>query len=120
MHEPYCLPSIDPDEAIAGLAAGSLTLIDLRKTKARIENGRAIAGTAWVDPFALDHGHALTCAEGPIALFCVHGHEVSQFGCALLRLHGRDAVYVAGGFEALAAAGAPLVPIGDAPPESLA
>jgi Fe-Mn family superoxide dismutase len=47
----------------------------------------------------------------PIVVFCVHGHEVSRFGTAMLLLHGVQARYVEGGFTALVAAGADTVPL---------
>ncbi|MEL6196891.1 MAG: sulfurtransferase [Pseudomonadota bacterium] len=114
MSDPHSLPTIDATDAVVDHAAGTLTLVDLRKSPARVASGEGITGAAWVDPFALGHAHALMSGAERIGLFCVHGHEVSQYGCALLRLHGRDAVYVRGGFEALVAAGAPLEAISDA------
>ncbi len=112
---------LDPDtshqlpafSAADALAVPGLRFIDVRKAPARAASGRTIAGAEWHDPFSLGHAHPLVTAEGPIAIFCVHGHEVSQFVCALLKLHGRDAHYVTGGYEALVAAGAPTDPIGE-------
>lgn len=106
------LPAITAEEALSRAAAGTLDLIDLRKAKAREADGRALPGVRWIDPFALDHSHALLSETGPVAVFCVHGHEVSRFGCAILRLHGREAFMITGGFEALVAAGATAVPLG--------
>ena len=93
------LPSIT---AAAALADPGLTLIDVRKAAARGDT--ALQGAAWHDPMTLDHGWAAALPARPVAVFCAHGHEVSQFACALARLHGADARHVTGGFGALVAA----------------
>ena len=103
----FRLPSISAHEALARRSAGAV-LIDLRKPPARAADGRTVQGAEIRDPFAFGHDDPLMADDRPLVAFCVHGHEVSQFGCALLMVHGRDAVYVRGGFEALVAAGAPL------------
>lgn len=105
--EPFQLPSIPATEALVRARDGA-TLIDLRKTPAVVASGHRIAGALIRDPYAFGHADPLTDASGPLVAFCVHGHEVSQFACALLMLHGRDVCYVSGGYEALVAAGAAL------------
>ena len=107
LEEPFQLPSIPAAEALARARDGA-TLIDLRKTPAVVASGHHIAGALIRDPYAFGHDDPLTGAVGPLITFCVHGHEVSQFACALLMLHGRDVCYVSGGYEALVAAGAVL------------
>ncbi len=104
------LPSVTAAEALAAHAAGA-TLLDIRKPAARAASGVTVAGAEIRDPFAFGHDDPLTEAQGPVIAFCVHGHEVSQFACALLLVHGREARYVAGGFEALLVAGAPCTPL---------
>lgn len=104
----FHLPFIDAESALERAAAGNLMLVDLRKPKAVNAGSPRLSGTEIRDPFSLTHDDVLTRHPGSLATFCVHGHEVSQFGCALLLLHGRDAVYVKGGYEALRAAGAGL------------
>ena len=104
----YHLPAISAEDALAAMADGAV-LLDIRKPKARAEAGQTIAGALARDPFAFSHDDPLTETEAPVVVFCVAGHEVSQFACALLLLHGRDARYVVGGYNALVAAGAPLV-----------
>ncbi|GMG84373.1 hypothetical protein LNKW23_35880 [Paralimibaculum aggregatum] len=106
----HALPSATPAEALAAQAGGAV-LVDLRKPVARIASGQTIRGAVTRDPFAFGHDDPLTASAAPVILFCVHGHEVSQYGCALLLLHGRQARYVTGGFAALVEAGAPLVPL---------
>lgn len=83
-------------------------LIDLRKPAAVAASGQYIQGAEARDPYQFGHDDPLTEANGPLITFCVHGHEISQFACALLMLHGRDVCYVIGGYEALVAAGAVL------------
>ena len=103
----FHLPAISAAEALARQAEGAI-LIDLRKTSARDADGRVVLGAVLRDPFTFGHDDPLMTETRPLITFCVHGHEVSQFGCAMLMVHGRDAVYVRGGCLALAAAGAVL------------
>jgi rhodanese-related sulfurtransferase len=80
-------------------------VIDVRKSAARRADPRCLAGAEWIDPFDLNHDHPVMEADGPITFFCVAGHEVSQFACALARVHRVDAVFIEGGLIALAKAG---------------
>ncbi|MEM1161407.1 MAG: rhodanese-like domain-containing protein [Pseudomonadota bacterium] len=105
----FQLPHLTAEIALAEFEAGRLKLVDLRKTAAVVASGHRISGADARDPFVFGHDDPMTDHDGPVATFCVHGHEVSRFGCALLMLHGRKAAYVQGGFEALKAAGARLV-----------
>lgn len=108
----FTLPHVDAATALARAKQGDAVLVDVRKPQAVVQSGEALRGAIAHDPFALGHEHPLTAEPRPLIVFCVHGHEVSQFACALLRMHGRDALYVAGGFDALKAAGAEIVPLG--------
>ncbi len=104
----FTLPHIGAQAALRLAASGDAVLIDLRKPQATASSGQLVRGAERRDPFVFSHDDPLTADPRPLIVFCVHGHEVSQFACALLMLHGRDARYVRGGFEALKAAGAPL------------
>ncbi len=104
----FTLPHIGARAALRLAASGDAVLIDLRKPRATASSGQLVRGAERRDPFAFSHDDPLMADPRPLIAFCVHGHEVSQFACALLLLHGRDARYVTGGFEALKAAGAPL------------
>ena len=104
----FQLPSISAEDALTAEAV----LVDLRKPQAVAASGALISGALRRDPFAFGHQDPLTEEPRPILVFCVHGHEVSQFACALLMLHGRDVRYVTGGFEALTEAGAATTPLG--------
>ena len=109
----FSLPCLSAREALERAATGELVLLDLRKPHAAAASGLRIEGALVRDPFAFGHDDPLMRSDRPIAAFCVHGHEVSRFGAALMMLHGRDAAYVTGGFAALAGAGAPTVPVGE-------
>ena len=107
LEDQFHLPSISAKDALSRMRGGT-TMIDLRKPVAIAKSGKRIRSSLTRDPFAFDHGDPLMTTTEPVITFCVHGHEVSQFACALLMLHGRDVHYVTGGFEALVAAGADL------------
>lgn len=104
----FTLPSLAAAEAVRRASAAEALLVDLRKPAAVAASGHLVRGAERRDPFAFSHDDPLMAEPRPLIVFCVHGHEVSQFACALLLLHGRDARYVRGGFEALEAAGAPV------------
>ncbi|MEL7471030.1 MAG: rhodanese-like domain-containing protein [Pseudomonadota bacterium] len=107
LEDPFHLPTISATRALQ-IAREGATLIDLRKTPTALASGHRISGALSRNPFEFNHLDPLTQAQGKLVTFCVHGHEVSQFACALLLLHGRDSCYVTGGYEALVAAGATL------------
>lgn len=81
-------------------------LIDVRKDEAYAASGRTIAGALRRPPSQVGEW-AADFRGRPVAIFCVHGHEVSQTVCTRLRSEGIDAVYIEGGFEALVTAGFP-------------
>lgn len=104
----YALPSLTATEALSTEGA---VWLDLRRPEARQASGLGVQGAVHCDPLAFDHSHPLTMEDRPIVVFCAHGHELSQYGCALLRVHKRTAHYISGGFEALMAAGARVIPL---------
>lgn len=112
LDHPFRLPTISADEALLRVRDGAV-LIDLRKPPAVLASGNRVAGALIRDPYVFGHSDPLTHSDAPLITFCVHGHEVSQFACALLMLHGRDACYVSGDYEALVAAGAVLEDIAE-------
>ncbi|MEM9100273.1 MAG: sulfurtransferase [Pseudomonadota bacterium] len=101
----FTLPAISAVEALGLARSGAANLVDFRKPAAVAKDGRRAKGALIRDPFTFGHDDPLMAEEHPLIAFCVHGHEVSQFASALLMVHGRDARYVIGGFEALVAAG---------------
>lgn len=78
-------------------------VLDVRKPAAFEASARVIAGATWHHPFEVDSW--ADSINGPVAVYCVHGHEVSRGVAACLRARGIDAVYLDGGFEAFIAAG---------------
>ncbi|MEM6465682.1 MAG: rhodanese-like domain-containing protein [Pseudomonadota bacterium] len=98
------VPTCTPDVVVS--APQNTRLIDVRKAAARRESGKRIVGSVWVDPDDLSPKHPLFADPAPLTFFCVHGHEVSTYACALARYLGKEAKMVSGGFEALVAAGA--------------
>ena len=103
----YSLPSINAAVA-SRMAQDGQPLWDVRKAPAVQTSGLRIRGADWIDPFTLDFAHPVLGAPDPLVFYCVHGHEVSRFATALARVAGRQAHYVAGGFEAMRNAGAPV------------
>ncbi|MEL6576838.1 MAG: hypothetical protein AAFQ81_13195 [Pseudomonadota bacterium] len=102
------LPFVEPADCLTEAPF----LLDARKPEARTASGRVVVGARQIDPLAFGHAEAAALVEelGPeraITVFCVHGHEVSQFLCALLLVHKGRARYVRGGFEGLEAAPPP-------------
>lgn len=115
MPEPlFTLPTISAEDALSGAQSGVLDLLDMRKPEAASASGMRVKGAAVRDPFRFGHDDPLMRSTKRIAVFCVHGHEVSHFGCALLRVHGVEAVLVEGGFEALRTAGGVMNPLEEA------
>ena len=112
LDEPFHLPSISATEALSRARDGAV-LVDLRKPASALASGHRIEGALVRDPYRFGHDDPLTGSEDRLIAFCVHGHEVSQFACALLMLHGRNVCYVTGGYEALVAAGATLEEIAE-------
>lgn len=107
MAEDYRLPVLSATDA---LRAHPPLLIDVRKRLALLESGRLLRDARWIDPFALDFAHPVL-ARGPLLFYCRHGHEVSRFATALALVAGIPAAYVAGGYAALADAGAETRPL---------
>ncbi|MEM1378694.1 MAG: hypothetical protein AAGG69_15040 [Pseudomonadota bacterium] len=77
-----------------------LTLVDVRKPKARMASGFELERTVHEHPFNAAEWHTRYGGH-QLVIFCVHGHEVSQSVCGYLRDEGIDCRYVEGGFEAL-------------------
>lgn len=89
---------------------GRWLIIDVRKPMARLASGAIIPGSVWRHPFdALNWAGELR--SGRVAVYCVHGHEVSQAVRGFLADKDIEAVIVEGGFEAWKAAGLPVAPV---------
>ena len=86
----------------------SPVVLDVRRDKAFEEDPTIVASALRADgdlaAFAARHANGR-----PIAVYCVHGHEVSQEAARALSRAGHDASFLAGGIEAWRAAGLPTV-----------
>lgn len=83
---------------------GTITLLDVRKPKARDASGEQIAVSVFRHPFrAADWAAEFTGHQ--LVIYCVHGHEVSQSVCGFLRDEGINCRYVEGGMAAMIDAG---------------
>ena len=87
-------------------------LIDVRKPAARNASGLTVPGARYLHPFdALNWWEK--CRDRRVAVFCVHGEEVSQAVCGFLRDNGVEAYCVRGGFEAWREAGLPTITLSE-------
>jgi thiosulfate sulfurtransferase len=92
---------------------GEIIVLDVRKPAARSASGLAIPGALWRHPF--DAANWVDeFKDMKVAVYCVHGHEVSQAVRGYLAEAGIDAVLLEGGFEAWSQAGLPVEPVADA------
>lgn len=108
MSQNYNQTSLSPD-ALAD-STGGWVIIDVRKPVARLASGSAIAGAIWRHPFdALNWAGEFNGKR--VALYCVHGHEVSRAVRGFLADMDIETVFVEGGFEAWKAAGLPVAPV---------
>ena len=105
---PETVPELPPAEARRRAAAGELALVDVRET-AEWEAGRAPeAGHVPLTELE-DRWEELAMAGRPVAFVCRVGQR-SAPATLLARRRGIEAVNVAGGMAAWAAAGLPLEP----------
>ncbi len=84
-------------------------LIDVRRLQAFESDNSMIAGATWRDPFAVSDWLKFLPVHRGIAVYCVHGHEISKNACAALRAAGLNAHYLEGGIDAWKAGGGPTV-----------
>jgi rhodanese-related sulfurtransferase len=85
-------------------------VIDVRKPAALLASGLTMPGAVWRHPF--DAANWADVYRGMrVAMYCVHGHEVSQAVRGFLAEMDIEAVIVEGGFEAWKAAGLPVAPV---------
>ena len=108
MSQNHYLTSLSP-VALADSQDGWV-IIDVRKPIGRLASGSAIAGSVWRHPFDVLNW-AGEFSGGRVALYCVHGHEVSQAVRGFLADMEIEAVIAEGGFEAWKTAGLPVAPL---------
>jgi rhodanese-related sulfurtransferase len=86
-------------------AGFAFTLLDVRRAAARRSDGADIAGATWRDPALWLDWKDGVVADRPVALYCAHGHEISQGLVAALRAMNVDARHLVGGMAAWRQAG---------------
>jgi rhodanese-related sulfurtransferase len=84
-------------------------LIDVRRLQSFESDHVLIAGATWRDPFSVGDWLKFLPYHREIAVYCVHGHEISKNTCAALRMAGLNAHYLEGGIEAWKAGGGPTI-----------
>ncbi len=103
--------SLNVPEVSELIKSGAISLIDVRKEAARDLSGFAIPQSGRELPLDVESWWPGYRGRR-VVVYCVHGHEVSQGVCAVLREHGVDAAFLEGGFEAWREAGLTLEPLG--------
>ncbi len=103
--------SFTPENLINSVGTAAFPIvIDVRRAEAFEKAPDIIPTATWHDHrTAADWGAEITGGPGPVIVYCVHGHQVSQSAVSLLRAGGIDARVLEGGIEAYRAAGGPLV-----------
>ncbi|WP_412049767.1 hypothetical protein ACK6D9_19440 [Hoeflea sp. Naph1] len=91
-----------PAELVA--SPKELMLIDVTQPPARVASGQMIVGSVRRHPFGAEQW-ASGYGGRAVAVYCVHGQEVNQVVCEVLRDQGVDAVGLACDFEASKDAG---------------
>lgn len=84
------------------------TLYDVRRRPVFAAAADSIPGAEYRDPALVHRWMRDLPASGPVVLFCVHGHAVSQGAAAALRAGGHDARFLDGGIEAWREAAKPM------------
>jgi thiosulfate sulfurtransferase len=101
--------SVSPLDLVADGEA--IVIVDVRKPAARAGSGLQISGATWRHPF--DAANWADAFRGRrVAVYCVHGHEVSRAVRGFLEDCGVKARLIEGGFEAWRDAGLPVEPVG--------
>lgn len=83
-------------------------VFDVRKRPAFDAAPDTLPGATWQQHNEVDIWSKDLPPGARIIVYCVHGHEVSQNACQVLRELGFDAVFLDGGYENWAQAGLPL------------
>jgi rhodanese-related sulfurtransferase len=84
-------------------------IVDVRRKVAFDAAQTLIAGATWRDPASVSEWAKYLPRHRRIAVYCVHGHEISKNTAAALVAEGFEAAYVEGGIEAWTASGHPTV-----------
>ena len=81
-------------------SASAPFVIDVRRLPTFSAEKRMIAGATWRDPAAVGDWLKFLPRHRDIAVYCVHGYEISKNTCAALRAAGLNAYFLEGGIEA--------------------
>lgn len=90
-------------------SAAAPFLLDVRRLPIFSSERRMIAGATWRDPASVGDWIKFMPRHRDIAVYCVHGYEISKNTCAALRAAGLNAYVLEGGIEAWTAAGGPTI-----------
>jgi len=102
--------TISPQYLLSRLGSAQQPLIlDVRRKQAFDQDPRMIAGAVWRDPFTVGDWLKFLPRHRDIAVYCVHGHEISRNAAAALTAGGLHAVVLEGGIESWTAGGAPTI-----------
>jgi rhodanese-related sulfurtransferase len=111
-------PSLFPETLMSLLKAPRPpVVVDVRKRPAFEADPAMLPGAAWRDPHGVEQWAAELPPDRSVAVYCVHGHEVSQGVRDALLRRGVMAGLIEGGIEGWRAGGGPLVSVqqGDRP-----
>jgi rhodanese-related sulfurtransferase len=90
----------------AALASATPPLVlDVRRGATFEHADEIIIGAVWRDPERVDDWSGKLDRARPVAVYCVHGHQVSQDCSRRLRERGLEAAYLEGGIEAWVSTG---------------
>lgn len=85
-----------------------IALLDVRRRPAREAEPWLIPGAVWREPEEVEIWADALNRNRPVAVYCVHGHEVSKGVVDRLRRLGFEAALLEGGIEAWKASGGPV------------
>lgn len=103
------IPVLSPEALFAAsLGFPGPQILDVRRAAALAQATRSLPRALPRDPEAVGAWAGALERHRPVAVYCVHGHEVSQGVAAALVARGFDAAFLAGGIEGWEALGLPL------------
>jgi rhodanese-related sulfurtransferase len=101
---------ISPQRLIALVGTDRFPLVvDVRRLPAFQASQRRVAGSIWRDHMNTDAWAPVLPKNRSIAVYCAHGHNVSEMAVSSLTACGFDAAMIEGGLEAWMEAGGPTV-----------
>lgn len=91
-------------------ALGQTTVLDVRRASVYAGAKEKVTGAVWRDPSKLAQWTSDLPRDKDIAIYCVHGHEVSRATAVALSATGLKVKYLTGGIEGWKTAGGTLEP----------